>query len=98
MNIQTITEHSVDLDLLSGGICIDVGCRGFQFSVAMRDEGCEVWAFDIEDMHAPDQINFVKGAMLTEYKTVRYVDTKDLQAKFISTVGIEVQGHDIKTW
>jgi hypothetical protein len=98
MNVKVIAEHSVDLDLLSGGICIDVGCRGFQFSEAMRDLGLEVWAFDIEDMPAPDHINFVKGAMLTEYKAVRYVDTKDLQAKFISTDGIEVQGHDIKIW
>jgi hypothetical protein len=98
MNIQCIAEHSIDLDLLSGGICIDVGCRGFLFSEAMRDKGCEVWAFDIECMEAPDHINFVVGAMLTEYKTVRYVETKDLQAKFISNEGPEVQGHDIKTW
>jgi hypothetical protein len=98
MNIQTIAEHSVDLDLLSGGVCIDVGCRGFQFSEAMRDNGCEVWAFDIEDMQVPDGIEFVKGAMLTEYKIVRYVDTKDQQAKFISAEGIAVQGHDLKAW
>lgn len=94
MNIQTIHEHSVDLDLLSGGICIDVGCRGFLFSEAMRDLGCEVIAFDLEDMEPANSegILFMKAALMVEPGEYHYVDTKDQQAKFISTTGIKVDG------
>lgn len=88
MNIQTIAEHSVDLDLLSGGICIDAGCRGFQFSEAMRDLGLKVLAFDLEDMAPPKHIQFIKYAIGTEVKLGYYVDTKDKQAKHMSDVGI----------
>lgn len=89
MNIQCIAEHSVDLDLLSGGICIDVGCRGFLFSEAMRDRGCEVHAFDIEDMIPPPGITFYNQAVLTDAKQVQYKNTKDLQAKHVCFDGEE---------
>jgi hypothetical protein len=91
MNIQTIAEHSVDLDLLSGGICIDVGCRGFLFSEAMRDKGLSVWAFDLEDMVAPEGIEFVKKAITDTEGNAYYVDTPDQQAKYISSTGIPVE-------
>lgn len=90
MNIQVIAEHSVDLDLLSGGICIDAGCRGFQFSEAVRDLGLKVVAFDIEDMEAPDQIQFIRYAIGTEVKLGYYIDTKDKQAKYLSDVGVPI--------
>lgn len=97
MNIQTIAEHSVDLDLLSGGICIDAGCRGFLFSEAMRDMGLKVIAFDLEkltpppEMQRPEEIQFLQMAIGTENKTAYYVDTKDQQAKYISDAGLPVQ-------
>lgn len=90
MNIQTIAEHSVDLDLLSGGICIDAGCRGFQFSEAMRDMGCKVLGFDLEDMQAPDGIHFVKMAIAHMEGEGHYTDTKDQQAKYLSQTGVPV--------
>lgn len=90
MNIQTIHEHSVDLDLLFGGICIDAGCRGFQFSEAMRDKGCRVLAFDLEDMTAPRGVCFYKSAITTRAGLVHFVDTKDPQAKHLSELGIAV--------
>lgn len=83
MNIQTIHEHSVDLDLLSGGICIDVGCRGFLFSGAMRDKGLEVWAMDIEFMLPPNGIRFVESGLSNYDGVARFVNTKDLQAKHL---------------
>lgn len=92
MNIQTIAEHSVDIDLLNGGICIDAGCRGFQFSEAMRDLGCEVIAMDIEDMEVPDNIFFLKMALMDKPGEYYYVHTKDQQARFISNKGIPVIG------
>lgn len=82
-NIETIHEHSVDVDLLTGGICIDVGCRGFQFSEAMRDLGCEVWAFDMEDFEAPAGINYRKMAVSDYTGFGVFKDTKDLQAKHL---------------
>lgn len=87
MNIQVIAEHSVDLDLPSGGICIDAGCRGFQFSEAMRDLGCEVWAFDLEDMQAPTGIEFKKMAISNYTGYGVYKDTADLQAKHLINSG-----------
>jgi hypothetical protein len=91
MNIQTIAEHSVDLDLLSGGICIDAGCRGFQFSETMRDLGCEVWAFDIEDFQAPDGIVYKKIAVSNWTGSGFFKDTLDAQAKYLITgAGIPV--------
>lgn len=93
MNIQTIHEHSIDLDLLSGGICIDAGCRGFQFSEAMRDLGLFVFACDLEDFKAPEGegIFYYKAAITMEIGVVHYVDTKDQQAKYVSNKGIPVR-------
>lgn len=87
MNIQVIAEHSIDLDLLSSGICIDAGCRGFQFSEAMRDLGLYVLAFDLEDMQAPTGVLFQKGAIGHETKMVQYKETKDQQAKHVCNNG-----------
>lgn len=90
-NIKVLGEHSVDVDLLTGGICIDVGCRGFAFSEAMRDLGCKVLALDIEDMEVPEGIVFLKRAVLDKTTDVFYTDTKDQQAKHISDSGIQVK-------
>jgi FkbM family methyltransferase len=87
--IKIFNEHSVDVDLLTGGVCIDVGCRGFQFSEAMRDLGCEVVAFDMEDMQAPEGIEFIRGAVSNGdvNRMGKYIDTKDKQAKYLSDQG-----------
>lgn len=90
-NIKTIHEHSVDIDLLTGGICIDVGCRGFAFSEAMRDLGCYVMAFDIDLMQEPNGIQFFSMAIGVETKQGYYVDTKDAQAKYLSNDGAPIQ-------
>lgn len=90
-NIKVIAEHSVDLDLLSGGICIDVGCRGFVFSEAMKNLGCEVWAFDMEDFEAPDGVIYKKMAVSNWTGSGFFKDTLDAQAKHLITgAGIPV--------
>lgn len=90
--IKEFAEHSIEINYLTGGICIDAGCRGFQFSEAMRDLGLKVLALDIEDMEVPEGITFVKAALWDKAEEVRYVDTEDKQAKFISEEGtIKVQ-------
>lgn len=91
MNIKTLGEHSVDLHLLSRGIAMDVGCRGFEFSKQMLYLGCHVLAFDIEDMEAPSGIIFIKAAVSNEVKQGYYVDTKDPQAKYLSNNGIPIR-------
>lgn len=88
-NIKVIAEHSIDLDLLSGGICIDAGCRGFLFSEAMRDLGVKVLAFDLEDMQAPEGVLFQKGAIGQTTKLAQFKNTKDPQAKHICDSGGE---------
>lgn len=82
-NIKVIVEHSVDIDLLTGGVCIDVGCRGFQFSEAMRDLGCKVWAFDLEEFDVPQGINYRKMAVSDYTGFGVFKDTKDPQAKHL---------------
>lgn len=84
-NIKIIHEHSLDVDLLTGGICIDVGCRGFAFSEVMRDFGCEVWAFDLEDMSVPYGINYVKMAISNWSGNAFFKETADPQAKYLIT-------------
>jgi hypothetical protein len=90
MNIKAIAEHSIDIDLLSGGICIDVGCRGFQFSEGMRDMGLKVLAFDMEEMKAPEGVHFIKMAIAHIVGEGHYTDTKDQQAKYLSPTGVPV--------
>jgi hypothetical protein len=55
---------------------------------------------DLEDMEPenPENILFMKRALMLEYGEYHYVDTKDQQAKFISNTGIKVDGvgiHDL---
>lgn len=77
--VKTIAEHSIDTSLLSGGICIDAGCLGFEFSKAMRDLGCKVYGFDLEDMEAPNGVTFVKAALSNLTAEASYVKTTDRQ-------------------
>lgn len=90
-NIKLIAEHSVDIDLLSDGICIDAGCRGFQFSEAMYKLGCYVLAFDLEEMQPPTGVIFSRNAIGAETKLAYYKETKDQQAKHIADTGTWVQ-------
>lgn len=88
MNLQTIGEHTIDIDLLTGSIAIDVGCLGFDFSVGMRKLGCEVHAFDLIEMDVPrNDIYFSVAAITHEDKEVKVLNTPDRQAWHISAKG-----------
>lgn len=87
MKIEVIHEHSVAVDLLTGGWCFDLGCRGFQFSEAMRDLGCFVWAFDLEPMQQPKGISFFNQAVSNFTGFAKYKNTKDPQAKHLCDDG-----------
>lgn len=90
MNIQVIAEHSVAVDLLTGGVCIDAGCRGFGFSIGMRDLGCKVVAFDMEDFVVPEGILFFRQAISTYSGNGFYKNTEDAQAKHLHDSGLQV--------
>ncbi len=60
---KVIEEHSIDVDLLTGGWVIDAGCRGWKFSNAMKELGEKVYALDIEDMYPPEGIIFERKAL-----------------------------------
>lgn len=86
-NIKVIAEHSVDVDLLTGGTCIDVGCRGFAFSEAMRDLGCYAVGFDLEGLTPPKGVRYFKMAVSDYTGFGTYKDTADQQAKHLSGKG-----------
>lgn len=45
-NVLVIDNHSVAVDLLSGGWVLDAGSRGFVFSRELAKRGCKVLALD----------------------------------------------------
>lgn len=94
-NIKVIGEHSVDVDLLNGGVCIDLGCRGFVFSTAMRDLGLTVYAFDLEEMDAPEGITYIPMAVTTKTEMTKYVPTVDKQGTYVNTLHGSIEVHSI---
>jgi len=60
--MRTIDGHTFDEKLLTGGWVIDAGCRGFLFSMEMREIGIDVYALDIEDFDGSSY--FTKHAAL----------------------------------
>jgi FkbM family methyltransferase len=55
MNIQTIAEHQVDMDLLSPmSRILDLGCLNFIYCNEMRRLGHTVYAVDIQDLQDED--------------------------------------------
>lgn len=78
--LATLHEHTVDLSLLTGGIAIDAGCRGWLFSNEMKSLGENVFAFDVEDMEAPEGIHFVKCAIMGVTEKVFIIYSADKNA------------------
>lgn len=85
--LEKIAEHYVETSLLNGGICIDVGCLGFEFSGEMKRRGLEVYAFDIQKLDAPDGIHFVNAAVTNRLGEVSYRPMNDPQACYIDGMG-----------
>lgn len=86
--IEVIGEHSVRTDLLTGGIAIDIGCLGWEFSKGMRDLGCEVHAFDLIHLEdKPAGVYFSVAAITDKDEKVKVLNTKDRQAWHINGKG-----------
>lgn len=93
MNIQTIAEHSVDLDLLPAKAKIlDLGCLGFVFTDEMRRLGHDVLAVDIQKF---DRDDYFQIAISDKVGRVGIKQTKDPQAATI-TEGSEIMCMDLK--
>lgn len=91
--LKVFSEHTVETDLLNGGVCIDAGCLGFYFSKDMRDLGLKVYAFDLEDMTAPEGVTFIKSAITTRNGIYGINKSHDRQAYNVySGIG----GYDIE--
>lgn len=93
--IQTIAEHTIDTSYLTGGIVIDAGCRGFEFSKEMKRLGEKVMAYDLEDFtDVPEGIEYTKAAILSRNESVKVVKMADKNATHISRVmqGEKVDG------
>lgn len=63
--IEVVHEHSVDLSLLrERANILDLGCRGFGFTHAMRDLGHTVFPVDIDDL---PEFNDYERCAITNY-------------------------------
>lgn len=74
MKLETIAEHTIAPDLLTGGFVLDAGCLGFEFGLEFCRRGHPVVfvdpAPDIEPpaslFDLPKWANFVRGAVVGE--------------------------------
>jgi len=82
--ITCIGEHTIETDLLKGGIAIDIGCRGFEFSKKALEHGAgQVLAYDIDFLEDPGVENLYfhrKAVTIFSKAEVSYRITKDKQA------------------
>lgn len=102
MKIEIIDNHSVAVDLLTGGPVLDAGCRGLRFAKWFSNKGHRVVGLD----PAPEIQAEVSG-LLSVYNValtandggpVNLVLTDDLEARFVGNgVGIAVHSVSLKT-
>lgn len=68
MKLLTIDEHTFSPDLLTGGFAIDAGCKGWHFSIALRDMGCRVIAMDIDRFSdVPEGIEYLNNGLCADH-------------------------------
>lgn len=87
MNIQTIDNHSVAVDLLKGGPVLDAGCRGLRFAKWFSERGHRVIALDPApevEMEFTNTLSVHKLALVAKVQAfANLVLTDDLEARFI---------------
>lgn len=92
MNIQTIAEHKVDVDLLpEKAKILDAGCRGFLFTDEMRRRGHNVIAIDIEEF---DRKDYHRVALTGTIGTVGIRRNSDPQGSTV-TEGIDIPSYHL---
>lgn len=92
MRIETIAEHSVDVDLLpENAKILDLGCLGFLFTDEMRRLGHTVMSVDIQKL---DREDYFQIAISDKVGRVGVKRTKDAQAATI-TDGDEIMCMDL---
>lgn len=107
MNIQTIAEHSIDIDLLpKQAKILDLGCRGFLFANELRRLGHEVFCVDPDNSVVMDYLflssapvlsvnNYHEAAIAGENGLCSLKHSSDPQAKTIIKAKVPLAGFDI---
>lgn len=95
--VVCIAEHTVDLDLLpKQANILDLGCRGFAFTRAMRELGHHVWPVDIDELHE-DQAYY--QIAITDFDGLCGIQrTNDKQATHIKKIGDAVNAYRLSTF
>lgn len=96
MKIETIAEHSVDVDRLKrGSKILDLGCRGFLFADEMRRRCYEVYTVDVDPKIKNDDPYHHQIAIAGENGTCCVFYTSDPQATKIKKSNIPLDGFDV---
>jgi hypothetical protein len=92
--IKDICEHSIMTSIIgTNSTVLDVGCRDFGFTNAMKALGCKVYSID------PDILDgdYYRCAISNEDGLCGLVHTKDPQGKYIKT-GNEIKKYTIESF
>lgn len=103
MNVQTIHEHSVCLDLLPVGptgdfrpaYILDAGCAGLGFSRALTEMGHRVLSCDIQDLGEEHKNDYLRMALYFHAGKCRVSDDADSQARHVTDITLFKKGKPI---
>ena len=95
--LVTIAEHTFDEWLLpKQANILDIGCRGFLFTKAMRERGHKVWPVDIDELKEGQAYYQLAISDFNGYCGV--VHTKDPQATHIRKGGDAIMSYRLSTF
>ncbi len=87
INIITIDEHSVCLELLSPVAAIlDAGCAGFGFTNALSELGHKVLACDIQDFGEENKHKYARMGLYFHAGKARVTQDEDVQARRVTDI------------
>lgn len=95
--LTNVNGHTIDTNLLKGGVVLDFGCRDFTFQKSMRDLGCTVVSYDAAKLDG-DYIN--KAVSLVNGKTT-FCDMGEgsyishIKSEMVSSIQNEVEMESI---
>ncbi|OHB92414.1 MAG: hypothetical protein A2Z57_12090 [Planctomycetes bacterium RIFCSPHIGHO2_12_39_6] len=107
--MKTIDGHTIDETLLTGGVVIDIGCRGFAFEKEF--EKCQVYSIDADESAVPYKYRYnlqtrkaifnlaitPNDGTTTYYKLGESGYTKDIK-EFTPEEGIIVESMKLNTF
>lgn len=100
MNLKRIDGHTLNMDLLSGDVVIDLGCRNFYFAKQMLSFGSKLICVDAASdvfINAPKEIIKYNKAISTK-KEKTFIYNELGESGYVSSVKqCEAKGHEIET-